>query len=237
MFKRRNSSKLYNEKSKSIEFPPLEELEQWVLTLIIKLNLKPGNFTFLACYGGVLLFLKNEGLTWIPYREINDAIGRVDKNKLIENTAMLGGAAVAIAAHTMPLPAILLPKIIKGSYRIIAQPSPNRSMSFLQSTIEKIVIHETNVNRSLLDTFEEVPYKDRNIENLSTYTISIYRKFLDDDPKPKFISKLQKGIVTFFAGTSNAVFPIPPESDVQKFKDILEENGLITEWIEDSSKN
>ena len=48
-----------------IELPSFDDLEKWVVNVIVKLRLQPGEFTFLPAYGGVLLFVKGEGNTMV----------------------------------------------------------------------------------------------------------------------------------------------------------------------------
>ena len=214
----------------TLDLPPLDELENWVLQLVIKLKLKPGEFTFLPGYSGVLLFVKNEGISWIPYTEIKDALGEVQKTKLIENTATLGGFSALAATGGSLIPAILVHRLLKGSYRILAKPSPSQSMSFLMSMIDKVIIEEKPLRKSMLKTFEQSPYKNGTDGQFMTAMITIKRKFLDDNSSGT-ANKIIKNVKTFFVGSSDPVFVIPPQSDVNKFASILETFGVEVEKI------
>lgn len=223
MFRRsRRAGSKDEQQSNRLTLPPLEELEQWVLTLIIKLGLQPGTFTFIPAYGGVLLFVKDQGITWIPFKEIKEAMGEVDKGKLVENASILGGVAALGAAHVIVLPALLVPKLIKGSYRVIANPSPYNSMSFLKSMIDRVIIEDKELKRGLLGIFELDPYKS-DTPNVDTFMITVQRRFFDSTERPKFLTVMRN----FVFGNRDPVFAVPSDYDkIHKFAEILKTHGI-----------
>ncbi len=230
MFWRKNKE----EKAIKLELPPLEELERWVHTLIIALELEEGSFTILPAFGGILLFIKDEGISWIPYREIQEALGKVDKIELADTSTILGAAAVTVAAGSggVLLPIILVRGLLKGSYRTITNPPPSISRTFLKSMIREVIIEERKISSKLLKTFEEDPYlvNSKTEVELQTHKIYINKKFLDYAGKKTRAVRVAYGIKSFFIRSIEAVFSIPPQSDVKKFGEILESHDISVLW-------
>lgn len=220
------------------ELPALEHLEKWVYHLLQSLQLEKGTFTFLPAYGGLLLFIKNEGISWIPYTEIREALGKIDKLELAETSTMLSSLAVVVATGGAYLPILLVPKLLKGSYRTIAKPPPAISRTFLKSMIKEIVIKETKVRTKLLKTFEEDPYKDSTgkSSDLPTYQLVIKRRFFDHLKGKSPSIKIAEGIKSFFTRSIEPIFSIPQASEINKFADILEMNQIQVRWIEEGEE-
>jgi hypothetical protein len=217
-----------------MEIPSFDDLEKWVINLIVKLKLKPGDFTFLPAYGGVLLFVRGEGITWLPYSEVKTALGEVDSSKLASDTATVGTLAVAAGAHAALLPVLLAQRLIKGSYRVIARPSPKQSMSFLFSLIDRVVIEERRLRETLLNTFETTPHTSEKPQSYSTYVIKIERHLFDKNEEGPAL-KFFKGLIAFISGSKEPIFAIPPQSDVDKFASILENHGVDVVWVRKNS--
>jgi hypothetical protein len=220
------------EKPSKIEIPSLEDLEQWVSTLIRSLELKEGSFTILPAFGGILLFIMNEGITWIPYKEIREALGKVNKMELADSTTTLGVAAAVVATGGSILPVILVRGILKGSYRSLVNPPPVVSRTFLNSMIKEVLIEEHKLSAKLLKTFEEDPYKNdvKDVVDMPTYRIYITRKFLDYPEKKTKAIKAVYGLKSFFFRSMEPEFSVPQQSDTKKFAEILESNNVPVRW-------
>ncbi len=226
MFRRRKKDAA----KKEIELPPMEQLQEWVLILIKSLKLEEGRYTILPAYGGILLFIKNEGITWIPYVEIRNAIGTVDKVLLADTSGMIGGAAIAISTGYLPF--IFVQSVLKGSYRTVVSPPPIISRTFLRSMIKEVVLQKRKIPVKLLKTFEKDPFKKPDNADISAvlYRLSISRKFLDVDPKKSVPMKVLTKIKSFVSRSIEPVFTIPVQADVHKFVEILEANKIVVRW-------
>ncbi|MHA2171424.1 MAG: hypothetical protein ACXAB7_16170 [Candidatus Kariarchaeaceae archaeon] len=224
MFRRRKKE------AEEIELPPMEQLQEWVLILIKSLKLEEGSYTILPAYGGILLFVRNEGITWIPYVEIRNAIGAVDKVMLADTSGMLGGAAIALGTGYLPF--ILVHNVLKGSYRTAVSPPPIISRTFLRSMIKEVVLQKRKIPLKLLKTFERDPFKEPDKGDISAilYRLSISRKFLDVDPKKSVPMKVLTKIKSFVSRSIEPVFTIPVQADVNKFAEILEANKIVVRW-------
>jgi len=216
----------------SIELPDLKKLEKWVIQVIAGLELKDKTYTILPAFGGIIIYIQKQGIAWIPYGEIKTAEGKVDKKLLLESTAMAGGAAVVASTGGVALPILFVPGFLKKSYRVIAKPSPKKSMSFLHSMINKVVIQERKADNKIRTKLENSPFIEDDSTNLVAYTLIIYRKYLDKEeelPKPV---KFMKDISSAILGNTEPIFAIPSASDVKAFTAILEKQGINVEWIE-----
>ncbi|MHA2250246.1 MAG: hypothetical protein ACXAD7_07785 [Candidatus Kariarchaeaceae archaeon] len=213
-----------------LELPSLDQLEKWVSVLIRKLDLKEGTFTILPAFGGILLFVRDQGLSWIPNAEIKEAMGKVDPVRVAEATATLGGVAAVVATGGF-IP-ILLVHGLKGSYRTIAKPPPVISRSYLKSMIKEVTIQEKKIPVKLLKKIEQDPFTKGKEEGHDTRThlVSITRKFLDL-PKPSSKAyKVLDGLKSFLIRSVEPEFLIPSQSDILTFAKILEENQISVRW-------
>ncbi|MCE7737626.1 MAG: hypothetical protein GPJ54_22235 [Candidatus Heimdallarchaeota archaeon] len=218
------------EKAVDYQLPQTDELEQWVSVLISSFNLKKGEFTFLPAYGGTILFVKDQGLSWLPYEEIRDIMGKMDKTQLAENTALVGGLAVATAAHVVLLPIVLLRVGLKGTYRTLVKPPPVVSVSILKSLIENVVIdREQGISKKILKTFEKNPYLSAEDEDDYVYRLSIERKFFTKYYDQKVSHKYVKGIKNFLTRSIDLEFIVPAQADVSTFIKILQSDGINVE--------
>ncbi len=219
------------EETKSdLELPSLDQLERWVSVLIKKLGLKEGTFTILPAFGGILLFVREEGLSWIPNTEIKEAMGKVDAVRLADATTTLGSVA-AVVATGGPLP-ILLVYGLKGSYRTIAKPPPVISRSYLKSMIKEVTIREKKIPVKLLKKIEQDPFAKGKEEPHSTKThvVTITRKFLDLPKKSSKAYQVLNGLKSFLIRSIEPEFLIPSQSDITMFAKILEENQVAVRW-------
>lgn len=211
------------------QLPPMDELEIWVPALISSFNLREGEFTFLPAYGGVILFIKGQGLSWLPYEEIKEIIGEIDKTKLAENTALAGSIAAVSVTGGALLPIILIRGVLKGTYRNLVNPPPLVSLSLLKALIEKVVIEKENKSsKKLIDTFEKTPYKGHSASDYN-YRLTIHRKFFSDYYSKKSSYEFLKKVKNFFFRSLDLEFIIPSQSDVHMFSKILESNNITVE--------
>ncbi|MFV2013907.1 MAG: hypothetical protein ACC656_00625 [Candidatus Heimdallarchaeota archaeon] len=226
------------EKTVNYQLPQIDELEKWVSILISSFNLKDGEFTFLPAYGGTILFVKDQGLSWLPYEEIREIMGKIDKTQLAENTALVGGLAVATAAPAVLLPIVLLRVGLKGTYRTIVKPPPVVSLSILKSLIETVVIDkEQGVSKKILKTFEKNPYKTVEDEDF-IYRLIIQRKFFTKYYDQKTSYKYVKGIKNFLNRSIDLEFIVPAQADVSTFVKILQSDGINVELkYDDDAQN
>lgn len=221
----------WRKKEKEIKYqlPPLDDLETWVPALISSFNLREGEFTFLPAYGGVLLFIKDQGISWLPYEEIKEIIGKIDKTKLAENTALAGSIVAVSASGGALLPIILIRGVIKGTYRNLVNPPPVVSLSILKSLIEKVVIErEKKVSKKLMDRFEKTPFK-KTASGDFNYRLIIHRKFFSEYYSKKSSFELLKKVKNFFFRSLDFEFIIPYQADVLMFAEILESNDILVE--------
>lgn len=217
------------EKAVDYQLPQIDELEQWVSVLISSFDLKKGEFTFLPAYGGTILFVKDQGLSWLPYEEIREIMGKMDKTQIAESTALVGGLAVATAAHAVLLPIVLLRVGLKGTYRTIVKPPPVVSVSILKSLIENVVIEkEQGFSKKILKTFEKNPYLTTEEEDF-VYRLSIQRKFFSKYYDQKASHKYVKGIKNFLSRSIDLEFIVPAQADVSTFINILQSDGIKVE--------
>jgi hypothetical protein len=230
------------DKKKSYQIPAIDELEQWVPALISSFNLTEGKFTFLPAYGGVILFIKDQGISWLPYEEIKEILGKIDKAKLADSGSLVGGIAVATAAHPLLIPFLAVRYGLKGAYRTLAKPPPLVSVSILKSLIESVNINrEQTVATKLLGTFEKTPYKEVN-EDEFTYKLTVQRKFFSKFYSKKSSFKYVKGIKNFFSRSIDLEFTIPAQADVKVFAEILNSDNInvnldLDENISNSNEN
>lgn len=147
------------EDNTELDIPSDELLEEWVITLIQGLNLRKGEFTILPAYGGILLYIRNQGITWIPYKEIKTMQKNIDTSKIVESSIVMGGLAMVSFTGGLTLPIIMLPQVIRGWYRGIASPSPKKSVTYLQSMISEVIAEERSLRTKWLDKFEDIPLK------------------------------------------------------------------------------
>lgn len=234
MFRRRSKAAVRSEND--LKIPNVDQLEKWVFKLVKKLELKDGSYTILPAYGGILLYVKDEGITWVPYTEIKSIEGQVDKNKLMESGAILGGLAILHATGGLALPFILIPSVIKGWYRSWAKPSPKKTMTILQSMIDEIEVETTKLNTRLLNTFEDSPLKKNEIKNdklenlqsgkFETYTLFIKKKYLYSSTTDFPIFTIFKRITSVFTGNEPPIFAVHPQADLQVFINSLEKNHI-----------
>ncbi len=240
MFRRKKKPVVDND----LQIPNLDLLETWVLKLIAKLELVKGEYTILPAYGGVLIYIRNQGITWVTYSEIKSIEGQIDKNKLIESGALIGGFAIVKATGGLAIPFLVLPSLIKVWYRSWAKPSPKKTMTFLQSMISEIVVEATKLNTKLLNTFEDNPLKNNvsekkfnrlKNEGFITYSIYIKKKYLvaknDNLPIVRYLRRISSA----FTGNEIPIFAVHPQADIDLFLDALEKNGIKINKVE--SKN
>jgi hypothetical protein len=162
-----------------LDIPSNKLLQGWVIILIRGLELQEGEFTILPAYGGILLYIRNQGITWIPYKEIKDMQRSIDTSKLVESSMIIGGLAIVNFTGGLALPIIMLPQVIKGWYRGIARPSPKKSVTYLQSMISDVIVEEVSLRTKLLDKFEEIPMRSEN-EISSTEIEKTMAEFVND---------------------------------------------------------
>ena len=224
VFRRRKNKVVYDD---SIELPSMDTLENWVVNLIQKLELKEGEFTILPAYGGVLIDIRHQGISWVPYSEIKLVEKKIDRSKLVESGAMIGGLAVVKATGGLALPFLLIPSYMaRAWYRTIARPSPKKSMTFLQSLIDCVNIEQTKVRTSLLSRFEKNTMKSTDDDReLDTFTIHIKQKYLGGKQDNK-ITKFFKYFTSVVTGIEVPVFPIHPQADITRFIEILKKHNI-----------
>ena len=212
----------------AIELPSLDDLEGWVFQIISQLELKKGEFTFIPAYGGILLFVRAEGISWLPYNEIREVLGKVDKNSLAESTALAGSVVAAGSGAIIPI--FLARGIVKGSYRTFVKPPPNVSLSILKSLIDHVEITPQNkVSGRVLEKLETSPFKDKQ-NTVQSYRFVVYKKFFSKHSKSAS-GKILKGIKNFISRTIELDFIIPGQSDLAKFSEILTKNGIQVDWL------
>lgn len=219
------------------QLPPLDELEQWVPALISSFNLEKGKFTFIPSYGGIILFVKDEGISWLPYGEMREIMGKIDKNQLAENTALVGSIAVATTAHAALLPIILIRGVLKGTYRTMVKPPPVVSLSIIKSLIETVVVEkEKGVTKKLLSTFEKTPYKSTDDTEFN-YRLTIQRKFFHKYYAQSSSHKYLKGIKNFLSRSIDLEFIIPAQADMETFVKVLRSDNIQVELKYDSNQS
>lgn len=243
MFRRRSKIK----RSDLLEIPNIDQLKQWVLNLINKLELKEGEFTILPAYGGVLIYVINQGITWIPYSEIKVVEGKIDKGKLLESSTLFGGLAIVTVTGGSVLPFLLIPSAIKSWYRTAARPGPKKSMTFLQSMIDNVIIEKTKLNTKLLERFEDSSIdsttsnklvKEGNAKHdIIRYKIHIKRKYFSRNDKDNSIFRFFKYMTSVFTGIEPPIFPIHPQADISQFIKAMENNSIKITQLDLSETN
>ncbi len=245
------------EDNTELDIPSDELLEEWVITLIQGLDLKKGEFTILPAYGGILLYIRNQGITWIPYKEIKVMQKNIDTSKIVESSIVMGGLAMVSFTGGLALPIIMLPQVIKGWYRGIASPSPKKSVTYLQSMISEVIAEDTALRTKLLGLFEDVPLKngvnsardiaqiedaeekptnhsdvkethDKKPEEVKTYTLKINKKIFGNKLPSNKIVTFMRHLASPLTGINLDEFAILPHSDTMKFIKILSDNGIET---------
>ena len=245
------------EDNTELDIPGDELLEEWVITLIQGLDLKKGEFTILPAYGGILLYIRNQGITWIPYKEIKIMQKNIDTSKIVESSIVVGGLAMVSFTGGLALPIIMLPQVIKGWYRGIASPSPKKSVTYLHSMISEVIAEETALRTKLLGFFEDVPLKNeissrkdldqtvvteenpsidnsmaetqnKKPEEVKTYTLKINRKIFQNRLPSNKIVTFMRHLASPLTGINLDEFAILPHSDTMKFINVLSDNGIKT---------
>ncbi len=237
--------------------PPIDLLEEWVIKLIEQLELKTGEFTILPSYGGILLYIKHQGISWIPYKQIKEIEHKIDGGKMVESGVALGSIALITLTGASAIPFLIIPGLLKGWYRTIAKPSPKKQITYLQSIIKEVIIRETKLNTKWLDLFEKKSMKDQKKEqtekievetdetqpiqdiikynpnlddNVKTYTISIKNKYFSKNEIDNKILRMLKYLFSGILGREVYEFAVLPNADVKKFADILESNNIRVVW-------
>ncbi|MCY3411661.1 MAG: hypothetical protein INQ03_08530 [Candidatus Heimdallarchaeota archaeon] len=239
MFRRRKETEIVTVDD-HLEIPNLDQLQKWVLKLITKLELEDGQFTILPAYGGVLLYIKHQGISWIPYSEVRMTEGQFDKNKLVESGSLLGGLAIVKVTGGIALPFLLIPSVIKGWYRSMARPSPKKSVTFLQSMIDEVSVETTKLNLQLLEKFEDSPIlkeKSEELKNMEkemiTYSLKIKKKYFSKRELDNSIFRFFKYLTSVFTGNEVPIFAIHPQADTKAFLNTLEKYKIKVSYKEE----
>ncbi|MCH8909004.1 MAG: hypothetical protein IH840_18135 [Candidatus Heimdallarchaeota archaeon] len=222
--------------TEELDLPPLDELEVWVPAIISSLNLQKGEFTILPAFGGIIMYIRSQGIAWIPYKEIKKTLGRIDKSELGQRSAIIGGTAVAAVAGASLIPIIMMKgslSLLKQSYKSIIKPPPTQIIMYLQSIIDKIIIlQEKKFTNKIIDRMAENPFKDET-SGTASYKLYVKKKFFDRDDlgtKNKFLSTLKQ----IASPDSFPEFTIPEQANIDQFAKILTDNGLTVHQILDT---
>ena len=223
---------IFRKKKKSsstnaLEYPSYDEFESWVESIILCFDLKKGSFTFIAAYGGIILYLKNQGIIWIPYTKIKAILKTVNKGQFVHSTALIGSLAVAIPANFSLLPIILIDRSIVGFYNIYSNAPPSDIHSFLSGLIKKIVLKKIK-----LKPFSKIglasPHKNA-VKSQTSLQIEIQLRFFDEIKLTK-LERFSDELKSFFFGNKKPKFVIPILPGLPSFLALLEKDGAEIEF-------
>ncbi len=228
MFWRKKKKEEKKEKDVVLRYPDLQTFESWVRVMIKGLNLQEGRFTFIAAYGGVILFIKGEGLAWMPYKQIQEVMKKVDSKELLKNSVFLGSVVAASVAHVALLPIFVIDRSLSGLYRIYSDEPPNKVQMYLHSLIDRVEIKRIKL-KMLSKLNQNLPLKER--KGNEVLELSIRLKYFDDidlNTLEKFSDSLKKLMV----GSYEPRFTLPLTTDILILTDALEEDGAKIEYID-----
>lgn len=237
MFWRRSRPEEEEEKEEQVtlEYPDLAEFDNYITLMIKSFYLKEGSYTFIACYGGILLYIRNQGFSWIPYAKVKDVMKKVDKTELttqsVSKSVFFGSLAVAKAAHVYALPiAIVAERSFMGAYNVYTDPPPKEQITYLSGLISKVEFKKIKLKR-LARISQSVP---QNLESELTgfgLQIKFKQKFLDEIVKNR-MEKFSDNLRNFIFGSRVAKFTVPIEMDLRQFFKALELDEIQTKFEE-----
>ena len=211
----------------ALEYPSYEKFESWVESIILCFDLKKGSFTFIAAYGGIILYLKNQGIIWIPYAKIKAMLKVANKSQIVHSTALIGSLAIAIPANLSLLPIILIDRSIVGFYNIYSNVPPADVHSFLNGLIKKIVLKKIS-----LKPFSKIalasPHKNKS-KSQTSLQVEIQLRFFDEVKLTK-LERFSDELKSFFFGNKKPKFAIPILPGLPSFLALLEKDGIEIEF-------
>ncbi|MHA1910837.1 MAG: hypothetical protein ACTSYA_03985 [Candidatus Kariarchaeaceae archaeon] len=119
---------------KKISSPPFIEETEWMKASVEALGLKKGTYSILPVYGGVLIYILKEGISWIPKAKITGIIKKSTLNKAIREGSKFG---FSVIDEIIPIPFNNIKNTV--SKDLLKQP-PDYSVSWLQSMINWVEI-------------------------------------------------------------------------------------------------
>jgi hypothetical protein len=149
-------------RKKKISSPPFIEETEWMKASVEALGLKKGTYSILPVYGGVLIYVLNEGISWIPKSKITGIIKNSKFNKALKEGSKFG---FSLIDEIIPIPINDIKNIV--SKDLLKQP-PDYSVSWLQSMINWVEIIPRERYSELFDIVDdriEKIKKKKEIEN------------------------------------------------------------------------
>ena len=121
-------------RKKKISSPPFIEETEWMKASVEALGLKRGTYSILPVYGGVLIYVLKEGISWIPKVKITGLIDKSTLSKAIKEGSKFG---FGVIDEIVPIPFSSIKNTV--SKDLLKQP-PDYSVSWLQSMINWVEI-------------------------------------------------------------------------------------------------
>ncbi len=163
--------------------PNLEVFSAWIRFVVDSFKLKEGNYTLAAGLGGFLLFIKQEGIIWVPYSFVKNKMKKLETKDLAMPTAIGSGIALVSILH-FPLATIFLINItLKKIYPKFLVRPPRTVKRYLTSEITGISIELISIQKWKTaferdESTKETPFEEefiiKRIEKLEI-TLDLYR--------------------------------------------------------------
>jgi hypothetical protein len=233
-FRRKKSTEV-NQKDEfdKLDYPDLAEFDSFVGLMINSLYLQKGQFTFIACYSGLLLFIRGQGMIWIPVVKMKDVMKKADERELAQGAIVIGTATAATAAHAPLLPVYIALGTSIGVYNVYAETPPKIVISYLKDLILKVIIRKTK-RRVLTGFNRRVPVTKQKRKSITKekyiLQIEIKLKFFDEVEKNK-IEKFSDGLKSIFFNQNVPKFNLPLITDISPFIKVLELDEIPIKFI------
>lgn len=227
MFWRRKKKDKSEEQKVELTYPDLQTFEKWVSVMIRGLKLEEGKFTFVAAYGGVLLFIKGEGLSWMPYKQIQEVMKKVDSSELVKNSVVLGSVVAASVAHVALLPIFVIDRSLSGLYRFYSDEPPKKVQMYLHSLIDLVEIRRIKL-KAFSKINQNLPANAQSGNEAVQLTLKL--KYFDE-VELTTLEKLSDSLKKFVLGSTESKFTLPITPDILVLVDALEADGANIEFI------
>lgn len=179
--------------------PNLEIFNSWIRYVVESYGLVKGSYTLAAGLGGFLLFIRGQGITWIPYDYVKTKLKKIEARDLAAPTALGSGVAIAAVLH-VPLATLFVANLtLRRLYPKLMIRPPKKIKRFLLSEIVSIAVETISLKKWKVaferddsitnDSFDD-EFIEHHIEGLNQ-TQEIYRSIKTFESKEKLAIKIR----------------------------------------------